>query len=579
MLKATKLFRMSFVLGSLSLLFLYYGCEANGEKSFYVQEFGAIGDGQADDGPALRKVFEMASAFDGASTIYFETEKTYYIAPYATANGRLMLKKAANVTVEGRNVTILVHTPNRALGIYRSSDIVVRDLQIDYRPLPFTQGTITYIDNNRSTLEFKPHAGYADPVVGDSTLYKDGRNEDSVAFNHQNRKFYNTHVRISGVKALDDGRFRVSYRGRRFSDVRVGDYFAMKHRWGPREGLRYAGSDCLARKDEFISTADSSIEVAHSKRVLLENIRSYAAPGMTLLGRGCHELIVRGLRIQRRGDRLVAGNSDGIHLKCNESPPIIEDCYIEGTMDDAIHIKISGDWIKEVASPRRVRIEHMDIIRDNTNLAEGKRVMVYDHENERELATAEILGYEPIDYRNGWVTLDQDIPDMSEGNSLYLEAEGVAVIKNCQFETQLQRAILTHQPTNIQGCQFRDTGQGVVMEFSKYWIIEGPPSQRLWIENCTFENLTLRAVSVFCPSHDYDQKGDPQFICTNSTFRLSEGVPAFKVVNSKGVSLSGNRFYYTGKKPNRDEYIILDNSPLRKYKNNLFIESKGVEAD
>jgi len=60
---------------ALSLLFLCCGAAAHGEKSLHVEAFGALGDGQADDGPALRRVFAKASAFDGAATIYFEAEK------------------------------------------------------------------------------------------------------------------------------------------------------------------------------------------------------------------------------------------------------------------------------------------------------------------------------------------------------------------------------------------------------------------------------------------------------------------------------------------------------------------------
>ena len=543
-------------------------CTLTDAAELRVVDFGAVGDGVTDDGPALRNVFAVASRADGPVTVVFERGKSYCIRPFAEFNGRLLLRDAARVTIEGQDAILLVHTPNRALGIYRSRDIVVRNLHIDYRPIPYVQGTITRIDNDRSTLEFEPHDGYEPPVEGDETLYRDGRNEDSVSFNAKTRKFYHGHVRISGVEAIGEGQYRVAYRGHRFTEAQVGDFFAMKHRWGQRGVFRNTEPGDTARKNELISTGDPSIAVVHSDRVLLESIRSLSAPGMTLNARGCSDLVVRGLRIERKGDRLVAGCSDGIHLKCNESPPMIEDCSIEGTMDDAIHIKISGDWITEVASPRRVKIRHMDIAWDGTNLAAGKRVMVYDHDRKRELATAEIVVYEPIDYRTGWVTLDQDVPEMSTGDSFYLEAEGEAVIRRCRFGTQLQRAILTHQPTLIQNCHIRDNGQGIVVSFVD---IEGPPSQRIRVEDCSFVNLKYRAVSIVCPSKDYDQKGDPQFLCSGSTFDLLPGAAAFRVVNSKGISLTGNRYLYRHEKPAMEKYLILENSPLREASGNRYV--------
>ncbi len=139
---------------------------------------------------------------------------------------------------------LVVHPPNRALVVYRSRDVLLRDLRIDYRPVPYVQGTITKIDNERSTLEFEPHPGHVHPIEGNDSLYKNGRNEESVTFNHENRKFYHAHSRVSGIVVMGNGRFRVSYRGHRFSEASVGDYFAMKSHWGVAhrtEKHRYAG--------------------------------------------------------------------------------------------------------------------------------------------------------------------------------------------------------------------------------------------------------------------------------------------------------------------------------------------------
>ncbi len=536
-------------------------------RDFDVRAYGAVGDGRSDDGPALRRIFADASRASEPAAIHFEAGMVYRLASPTDTHGRLLLREAGRVTIEGHGATLLVRPPNRALGIYRSHDIVVRDLTIDYSPLPYVQGTITRLDDAGGWLEFRPHPGYDAPVEGDASLYVDGRNEDSVTFDHETRKFYHAHSRVSGVSAAGGGCFRITYRGKRFTQARVGDFFAMKHRWGARQAARLETTDDPARRNETISDPDSSLSLVQSDRVRIEDVRSHAAPGMTLNARGCRELVVRGLVIERVGDRLVAGCSDGIHIKGTESPPLIQDCRIEGTMDDSIHVKISGDWVTEVASPRRLKIRHMDVTTDNTNLGAGRRVLVWDHGRKRELIQTRIAHYEPIDARTGWVTLATDAPGLKQRDSLYLMSEGEAVIENCRFGTQLQRAILTHQSTLIKGCDIQDNGQGVVVAFGD---IEGPPTQRIRVEGCTFRNLSLRALSITCPSLDYDQGGDPQLIATGNDFFLPPGVPALVVRNSHGVALRDNRYHIRGEPPAPADTLVLVNSTLREDRDNQF---------
>ena len=109
--------------------------------------------------------------------------------------------------------------------------------------------------------------------------------------------------------------------------------------------------------------------------------------------------------------------------------------------------------------------------------------------------------------------------------------------------------------------------------------IEGPPTQRIRVEDCIFRNLSLRALTIACPSRDYDQGGDPQFIATGNHFFLPTGVPALQVRNSQGVALIDNGYHHFGPAPRPAEYVILINSPLREDRGNRFLpvpEGSGI---
>ncbi len=563
---------MRFILSILLYLLINISSFAENDKNstilLKVEDFGAVGDGKTDDGPALRKLFEKASALHKPAKIVFQKNAIYYLGKEQKHPvGTMLLDRANNLIVEGNNCLLLVDPQRRPFEIYRSKNITIRNFQIDYSPLPYTQGRITKIDNANGYLEFKVDEGFPQPYVRDDSYYFDGRVSDCTTINGDNLKFYQGHSRISGVRDLGNNTYSVTYRMHRQDKARVGDCFVMKV-WPPSMNQVYNTSLKPSEKGEHYVTNYANIQINHSDDVTIENIISYASPKMTVCARSCSDLKIRGLIITRKPGRVLASCSDGIHLKGNERQPLIENCYIEGTLDDAIHIKMSGDVVEEVASLQKVRIAHMDT-RDNTNLGIGKKVMVFDADLNRQLAMAMIADFEHINHRQGWVTLDRKVEGIKVGTRLYLQAENEAIIQNCQFGTQLQRAILTHQPTTIRNCAIIDNGKALDQALATGGI-EGPPSQRVIIDNVVFENLSQVALQVGCPSKEYNQLGTPQLIVKNCLFNLPDGVPALNINNSNGVTMVGNKFGYLKKKPKQKDYFQLNNTDMMEFSRNTF---------
>ena len=535
---------------------------------FNVEDFGAVGDGKTDDGSALRKLFEKVSALRRPAKIVFKKDATYYLGKEEKSIvGSLFLDRASDLIVEGNNSLLLVDPNRRPFELYQSKNVTIRNFQIDYSPLPYAQGRISKIDNQNGYLEFKVDDGYPIPFVRDSSYYVDGRVSDCVTINGENLKFYNGHSRISGVKDLGNKTYAVSYRMHRQDKARVGDYFVMKV-WPPSMDVVYNSGLKPSEFGEYYVSNYANIQVNHSEQITIENIISYASPRMTVNARSCSDLVIRGLIITRRPGRVLASCSDGIHLKGNERQPLIENCYIEGTLDDAIHIKISGDRVEEVVSPRKVRIAHMDT-GDNTNLGIGKTVMVFDPEENKQLAMEVITDFDHIDHCSGWVTFEKDIENLNVGTRLYLQAENEAIIQNCQFGTQLQRAILTHQPTTVRNCAIIDNGKGLDQALMSGGI-EGPPSQRVIFDNVAFVELSQVALQVDCLSKDYNQLGTPQLIVKDCLFNLPSGVPAVKIRNSNGLDMVGNKFGYLDKKPDKKDYFQLINTKMNHFTDNTF---------
>lgn len=565
---------MKYFLGAL-IVFCILSVQTKAEKNdtiyYNVSKYGVKGNGKTDDLPALTRLFLKASQQKRPAKVVFAPGKVYRIGQHTKdLYGRVLINRANNLVVEGNGCTLLIHPSSRAFAVYRSKNIVIRNFKIDYSPLPYTQGRVSKVDADNYYLEFKIDSGYPAPVAGKEPYKNGGKIVDCITANGKTRKFFQGHSWVKEVEDLGNGTFGVKYDLRKQEQLKPGDFFCMKLPYAESRLIQNNETKDAAEKGEFIYTNTANIAAQQCDGLILENITSYAAPLMTFVLKGCSRHILRNCSIISKDNRIVAGCSDGMHLKGNEHQPRIENCHIERTMDDAIHIKMSGDAIKEILATNKFKIEHKDILWDNTNLGKGKKVMVFNPETSKQLAECTITDYEPLNYREGIVTLDKNVAEADTKTCLYLQSDEEAVITGCTLGTQLQRGILTHQPTKVTNCTIEDNGLAFELALLSGGI-EGPPTQKLTIENCIFRNLVWGGISVNCPSHNYNQKGTPQLIVKNCTFDLQHKVPIVSATNSNGVSFTGNTIINKNGNAAALSFFRLANSPVLENKDNRYI--------
>ena len=86
----------------------------NPQLTLKVEDFGVVGDGKTDDGPALRKLFEKASAHKRPAKIVFQKDATYYLGKEENHPvGSMFMERANNLIVEGNNCLLLVDPHRR----------------------------------------------------------------------------------------------------------------------------------------------------------------------------------------------------------------------------------------------------------------------------------------------------------------------------------------------------------------------------------------------------------------------------------------------------------------------------------
>lgn len=212
--------------------------------------------------------------------------------------------------------TTLVFSPDRgvAILIYGSKQITLRNLQIDFSPLAFTQGTVLAVDGSKLTV--KIHAGYPPPARLNGLAMH--------VFDPQTRLWKTGAPDFFGVKAepgKEAGTYQISSPNPPGGYIMPGDLVVFD--WRSKEG----------------------IAVKLTRNLLMEDVTIFGSPSLGISGRyilGQH--IFRRVKIMRgptpagaTEPRLFSTSADGLNYALCVKGPLVEDCDFSFMGDDGIN--------------------------------------------------------------------------------------------------------------------------------------------------------------------------------------------------------------------------------------------------
>ena len=479
------------------------------DDTFNVATFGAKGDGQNDERAAIQKAIDAAIASGTNAIVSFDRGKIYRLGKQDADVAALRIGGASGLTLSGNGATLVAHPSNRQLTIFDSKQVVIRDLVLDYNPLPFTQARVTELALARGAIRFRVEPDYDDPSVGAGDVYPDFKNSDTVFLDGATRAFTHDWGRISGITALEnhvfEARFHSSNLEKRFARLKVGDFIAVKRPF-PKVSPQRDG------QGRFLSAASANIYITFSEGVRLERVVSYAAPQMTFLASGSEAVVLDGCRIVRKPgtNRLIASNSDGAHFKSLTVMPQVLNSTFEALMDDSVNIKISSEVVQEVRG-QRVRLTHGDILTDDIVIQPGQYLSFVSGSNKWHLGYARVAAVQRVGYRETWVTLEAAVVGLVAGDLAFLRPETDAVVSRCEFRSQLKTALVVHgPPTVISNCAFAGVAYGLHVFFNSR--AEGPPPFGIRLNNCEFLRPSAAAVALYLPATNSVPPGIPSLI-------------------------------------------------------------------
>ena len=277
----------------------------------------------------------------------------------------IRLEDINDMVVEGNGANFFFETTAVGINILRSNNLTIKNLFIDWDPVPFSQGRVTSLDEKQDSFAFKPDPGYEKIC---ESMFKVQKIRGMLFDPVTRRMTRQSGFGLQFKKKLKDGSYYVKVKGFYRNSAAV---------CGFKPGILIA---LWCRTGRAIRTEICS-------KITLEDITLYSSPFVCFNERlGAGGNVYRRCRIVKRPgtDRLIGGNADGFNIANMLKGPVIESCEIDTIGDDFVNIHGSYFRIFEKKSPTVLIVQplylngmkniELSFLENQTWRALGKRI-------------------------------------------------------------------------------------------------------------------------------------------------------------------------------------------------------------
>jgi hypothetical protein len=214
--------------------------------------------------------------------------------------------------------------------------VSIRNLTLDWDPVPFTQGTIVSTDPDTRAIVFKPDAGYE--FIYPAMRQDEGRNLRLFVFDRHTRLLTPYQVRM-GVKEFTAGHgaFAAAESDGSYRLLASSGPNNPQHAYAPAaQGIVPGAQVAIVHRGGPVA-----FWIDGCGKVLLENVTAHSGPMGFVLGRGGEgPIVARRCKTTRPegSDRLVVLNADCFNVGRMCHGPIIEEGEFEAACDDFLNV-------------------------------------------------------------------------------------------------------------------------------------------------------------------------------------------------------------------------------------------------
>lgn len=532
-----------------------------------LSDFGGFPDDGKDDSQAIERAFDFCKkvGLTGAATkLIFKKGKYDLFTKEVNQKSHILnLNNANNILIQGNGAEITIHDPLKGFfSIFKSTNIIVKDLFIDYDPLPFTQGKIVTIDLKNRFFELKIDEGFPSfktevfqkatqlwGMLMDPTIpgkLKDGAHNLFGAKEFEEVSPSVFRIKINAIELL--------------KQMEIGDSYVH-----------------IAR-----SNGKAIFNTTFSKDITYLNITSYSSPAGTYAANNMEEWNVIGCQVRLKPGRFHSANADSFHVNGGKFGPWIENSLFEGYSDDAVNMKASKRFILEEVSSTEIVIKQ--------HLAKGEVIRIFNPRQGELIGKFTIIDTKPLGNTKMQITLDKPLEhklrvgETKLDDVIYVDSQSNEsfVIRNNTFRNARRYGILIQNSYGIiERNVFENLSQSaIVIDNGVDWG-EGFIAHNIVINQNIFNNCgydfpflkdkhaatislkvnklkDLEAKTKWNGVATADWQGIENITITKNTFSYNK--TALSVECSVNTVIKGNTFIRNSKDLSKESEIIIQNN-------------------
>jgi hypothetical protein len=402
----------------------------------------------------------------------------------------LRLDGFADFEVDGQGAVLMCHGVLIPITVDRSSNITLRNLTIDWSKPFHLEGGVAAVGADFFEVEMLPECeasmvggnllgGMAEGVIEDPRNPKESR--QNIEWN------YWIDPQTRAAAAVQPVLLTWNPRTRSHAEITEVGTNRFRIRNAHLKELPTPGSVMIAKGRNRPNRLSPAIHLASVRGAVISDVTIHHAGGMGVIAEDCADMTLRRVRVELRpgSKSLITTTADATHFVQCRGDVLVEDCFFENMLDDALNVH----GIYAVAAPLRapgrlgVRFQHFQHLGmvfarpgDRMLLLDRKTMTGYAEFTAKEILTRNESFHE--------LAADKSLEGVLRPDSIVenLDARPVLVFRNNTVRNNRARSILVNPlRALIENNQFERPSMGSILieGDSNYWMSSGSPEETI----------------------------------------------------------------------------------------------------